>query len=452
MNLELIDIFNDIKPDSEFYFNETETLDFIENVLILMTEFMETNPTIISDPDFTDIFEENILELVMCQFENDEWFDLNSDENEEDIELLLDYCTEIFFQTYTKREQPICEIPIINSIDSTNIKNRIEYLSNISQPAQRTPEWYDFRRNLITASNAYKIFESECQRNSLICEKCIETPIEPLSQFVNINSPLHWGQKYEPISQMLYETLFNTTIKEFGCIRHQYYSFLGASPDGICIDELSPYYGYMLEIKNPISRDITGVAKKEYWIQCQLQMEVCDLNNCHFLETKFKEFKNEEEYNNSTNKWKGFMLYFSKDGKPYYYYKPLHLNDNEIEDWINTQIENNCDKTFIKYIYWYLDNYSCILIKRNYDWFKNNIQTITDFWNIILDERKTGYKHRLPKKNGFNNSNLKVFQGDFDEDSGENQTILEKKCFLIKNKNKTKIVQLSPTNIIKIEF
>jgi len=418
MNVELIDITNDIIPDNEFYFTEEETYNFIENTLILMTEFIKNNPTIISEPDFIDIFKENIIELVMCQFENDEWFELNQTENEEDIELLLDYCFEIFFQNYTEREQSLSSFyENYSSNNITDIQNKLIYLSNIPQPVQRTPEWYEFRKNLITASNAYKIFESECQRNSLICEKCTENPPNSSSQFININSPLHWGQKYEPISQMLYETMFNTKIKEFGCIRHPSYSFLGASPDGICIDETSPYYGYMLEIKNPISREITGVAKKEYWIQCQLQMEVCDLDNCHFLETKFKEFENEKEYYNSSEEWKGIIMYFSKDGKPCYYYKPLNLHDEDnIEIWINSQIDNNCDKTFIKNIYWYLDNYSCILIKRNIDWFKNNIQTIIEFWNIILYERIHGYNHRLPKKNGLGNSKSKTFQDDFDDD------------------------------------
>ena len=55
-------------------------------------------------------------------------------------------------------------------------------------------------------------------------------------------------------------------------------------------------YGRMIEIKNVVSREITGIPKMEYWIQMQLQMEVCDLNECDFLETKFIQYSNEEEY------------------------------------------------------------------------------------------------------------------------------------------------------------
>jgi hypothetical protein len=45
----------------------------------------------------------------------------------------------------------------------------------------------------------------------------------------------------------------------------------------------------MLEIKNIVNRDITGEPLHHYWIQMQVQMEVCDLDVCDFLETRFKE-------------------------------------------------------------------------------------------------------------------------------------------------------------------
>ena len=50
-------------------------------------------------------------------------------------------------------------------------------------------------------------------------------------------------------------------------------TFYLASPDGINIKADSPYYGRAVEIKNPVSREITGIPKKDYWIQMQIQME-----------------------------------------------------------------------------------------------------------------------------------------------------------------------------------
>ena len=95
---------------------------------------------------------------------------------------------------------------------------------------------------------------------------------------------------------MIYEQKYNTTVEDFGCIQHDHYDFVGASPDGINVDKNSPLFGRMLEIKNVVSRVINGIPKKEYWIQMQLQMEVCDLDYCDFLETKFVEYESENDY------------------------------------------------------------------------------------------------------------------------------------------------------------
>ena len=69
------------------------------------------------------------------------------------------------------------------------------------------------------------------------------------------------GEKYEPVSTIYYEWINNTKVDEFGCIPHNEYSFLGASPDGIVCDISSNLYGRMLEIKNVVSREITGIPK-----------------------------------------------------------------------------------------------------------------------------------------------------------------------------------------------
>ena len=65
--------------------------------------------------------------------------------------------------------------------------------------------------------------------------------------------------------------MYKTCIGEFGCIQHPEYPFLGASPDGINILKDNPRFGRMLEIKNIVNRDITGIPKKEYWVQMQMQ-------------------------------------------------------------------------------------------------------------------------------------------------------------------------------------
>lgn len=288
-----------IFEDEPSIFTEDYALDFIETAFQLMEDYMNEHPSAITEPDFNDNLLEEIKDIFFIQMEDhiEANEDVEDDMNDLLEEALIIYITTFHQERSTEQNIDISQNLIENLEMGTNhvkkqeIKDKIYKLQNIPQPVQRTNEWYEFRHNLITASNAYKVFESQSAINQIIYEKC--QPIknaEEESKMTNVNTPFHWGQKYEPLSVMIYESLYNTKVGDFGCIQHSKYHFLGASPDGINIDEQSQRYGIMLEIKNVVSREITGIPKKEYWIQMQLQMEVCDLDECDFLETKFVEY------------------------------------------------------------------------------------------------------------------------------------------------------------------
>jgi len=420
---ELQNIINDIVPEEEpiFFIDEESTLDFIESALLIMDNYIEENPTAVSESDFYDSFVDSVKELFFIQFE--EHIFLNED-IEDDMDDILTDAFDIYFETFyqgrSKSMSPITETNDIlfeeqNNNNNNNIlQEKINYLRSIPQPEQRTPEWYSFRHNLITASNAYKAFESQSTVNQLIYEKC--QPLKTNSSddkfsMVNVNSTFHWGQKYEPLSVQIYEYIYKTKIEDFGCIQHNKHNFLGASPDGINVKLDSPLYGRMLEIKNIVNREITGIPKKEYWIQTQLQMEVCDLDECDFLETKFTEYQNFKDFCDDGNEektvkgeFKGIIMYFSsKEGRPFYLYKPLELlNYDEIDAWEEKMIEKyeseEHNMLWIKNHYWKLEKLSCVLILRNRKWFQDNIEQLGKVWDIILKERETGYEHRAPNK------------------------------------------------------
>jgi hypothetical protein len=260
---------------------------------------------------------------------------------------------------------------------------------------------------------------------------------------VNSESSLHWGQKYEVLSKKLYEEINGTKVQEFGCIRHpnpQYY-FIGASPDGINVCPLSQLYGRMLEIKNVVSREITGTPKEDYWIQMQIQMEVCNLPECDFEETKFTEYEDEDAFNaesteaNDSSKWnyttsgkrRGVIVYFSKDEKPFYQYAPLTITTKaEFDAWFEETINTYETLTWVKNIYWRLDVYSCVLVLRNKEWFKNAIVKIEELWKTIETEKQTGFEHRAPKRNA--NANAKK-EKEYNSENGVMGTI-EKVCHL----------------------
>lgn len=398
--------------DEPTIFDESNTIELMETALHLMEEYVIDNPSAISDPDFHEDLLEEIKDIFYIQFEEQIFA---SDFVEDDLNELLEDASNIFITTFYP-ERSSGQETTINVIkeEDTNFNHvkeqKIIGLREIPQPQQRTPEWYQFRWNLITASNAWKAFESQSTINQLIYEKC-----QPIKKFddnngddvkmVNTNSSLHWGQKFEPLSVLIYEHKYKTIVEDFGCIQHPTYKFIGASPDGINVDKNGDRYGRMLEIKNVVSRDINGIPKKEYWVQMQLQMEVCDLDECDFLETKFTEYDGYYAYENDVSeKMKGIIIYFhTKDGKPFYVYKPLTIiEDKDVTKWEEDTItlyqSEEYKYIFMKFIYWKLEVFSCVLVLRNKEWFKNNIPQLEKVWKIIEQERVSGYEHRAPNK------------------------------------------------------
>jgi putative phage-type endonuclease len=438
---ELDNIIDEITADEDVkFFSNDDALEMYNTCLYLMEEFIRKNPKLITDPDFDDIFEDNINELMYSQFEDDIFF---NDAAEEELDDIILEATCDFFKDF----MPIRsyeDARILVKPDYDYIGEQLTVLRGKPQPAQRTPEWYQFRHNLITASNAYKAFESQATKNQLIYEKCqpltntnssssiLDSDFVEEVKMVNVNSSLHWGQKYEPLSVKIYEHIYQTGVEDFGCIQDEEYAFLGASPDGINTDIESPRYGRMLEIKNIVNREIDGIPKKEYWIQMQLQMKVCDLDECDFLETQFIEYADQEAFKEDVNpeeiyeddygnefvnvcmskelKYKGIIIYFhTKEGKPYYVYKPLDIIEpSHIQKWEEIMLDlYQSDKykyTYIKFIYWKLEIMSCVLVLRNRQWFEDNIWELEALWDTVLAERVSGFEHRAPNRKTKNNA------------------------------------------------
>lgn len=277
---------------------------------------------------------------------------------------------------------------------------------NACQPAQRTPEWYNVRYNLISASNAWLALGSEANRNQLIKQKsCGLGDGDGGRRYADPNSPLQWGQRYEPVAILIYEDLFDATIEQFGCIPHSRYAFIGASPDGINVRRGSRTYGRMLEIKNVVSRELTGIPKKDYWVQTQMQLEVCDLEECDLFECKFAEYESSESYWASVRgddatepapPYCGIIVEFSADGETVYEYAPLDVCKNEeaFDEWVDDIIVKQTTDTtrkgkteWIRNFYWRLEEYSCVLIERNRAWFKAALPLFESLWDIVLRQR-----------------------------------------------------------------
>ena len=278
----------------------------------------------------------------------------------------------------------------------------LERLRAQPKNAQRSPEWYEARHNLITASSAHKMFGTQSEQNSLIVEKCAaEKERPPLS----LHDARHWGVRYEPVSTMYYEVTRGTDVEEFGCLVHPVHRFLGASPDGINVRVGSEVYGRMLEIKNPVSRVITGEPIPDYWIQMQMQMEVCDIDSCDFLETRFVEYDTYESFYadgsfaaSADDKPKGVILLFSKEGKFVYEYSPYGALEDVVTAWEASEKQQE-GRDFVQALYWRLEEVSCVLVLRNRAWFDVHRDSMVRFWETVCTERESNeWTHRLPAK------------------------------------------------------
>ena len=388
------------------YFETCDILDLVTSCLYIYKAYLIQNPLLFMQPTCHNDIHKYILSILDFQFGEFTQIDTISKlDKTQEINNIINIAFALIYKYITpKRSGCYTVIKKIN-IEKTN--DKIIFLKNIVQPAQRTPEWYEFRHNTLTASNLWKVFSSDAGRNQLIYEKC--QPInEDKFKSLSTTSPMHWGQKYEPLSIMYYENTYNTQVSDFGCIQHRDYPFIAASPDGINTRLDSPLFGRMLEIKNTVSREITGNPKLDYWVQTQIQMETCNLNKCDFLETKFAEYENEEAFLADTaslgfaytrdGKLKGVIIYFVKDAKPFYEYMPLRLTVEESVVWTDLIMEKHKDLLWVETIYWRLEIVSCVLILRNKQWFNAALPHIETLWNIICKEKNGDYQHRAPKK------------------------------------------------------
>ena len=383
----------------EAFIDDDEKERIMEMTFDYVTILLEDEPLMIGNESFNSTIFDNICEIIYIQIGH-----TYKDDMEREIDDIVDDALQLFFSCmYPARSHPSTYIVRNPNIDA--MKDKLAYLNSIPQPVQRTEEWFKIRHNYLTASNIWKAFSTESSRNQLIYSKCL--PIDTSKyDSVNVESPLHWGQKYEDVSIEWYEREYKTKVSQFGCIPHSNVEFLAASPDGINTDEMSGRFGRMVEVKNIVNRDITGIPKTEYWIQIQMQLEVCNLDECDFVETRFTEYNDAEEFLSDgtftrtfDGKPKGIMMLFlNSKGKPVYEYAPIGINDSEFNEWSDAIMGEKFDCSWIKNIYWKLDEASVVLVDRNKQWFNAALIVVTELWKTIERERKTGYSHRSPKK------------------------------------------------------
>ena len=230
------------------------------------------------------------------------------------------------------------------------------------------------------------------------------------------------------------------------------------------------YVGRMLEIKCPYRRKILmdpnapevygphgepikdlkkdvkkGVCPAYYWVQVQLQLECCDLDECDFWQTEIWEYEDAEDFLEDTDPEHPWLSATSKQEKgaliqimPYdkmhdesmkymdriynfaeFIYQPkVDMTPLEVDMWLLETIKNlkwtHRGYVFESVKYYKIIQSRNITIKRDKKWIADNLPKFEEIWSYVEYFRANEDKSNLLKKY------LKTFKTDYYKKIREN--------------------------------
>lgn len=221
---------------------------------------------------------------------------------------------------------------------------------------------------MITASEVYGVFGSESARRDVMMRK-----LEPRPQ--GEGPPIQallWGTRFEPVAKRIYEERTQCRITDVSCVQHPVYKFLGASPDGLIACEDMKRYGRLVEFKCPISRLPKDEIPPGYVHQMQMQMECTGIDECEYVEFRFKQVNYNEWIRSEDTK--GFFVVY-EDGRVLYDVK--------------------CETDDCQTVYWILGSIKEDFVPKDPNWLPSHIEGLTTFWDEVLEHRKNGTRPQL---------------------------------------------------------
>ena len=237
---ELVNILDRLEPPD--IMTEQDYLNAFEVAGELIHDYVSGDYLKMAEPTFHSELYNDVHDELISQL---------SDAFTEDVEVeltnVLEEAIKLYFAHIVPRRSYL-NSEVYGSLNIESMTQKLDYLTNVPQPDQRTQEWYQFRHKHLTASSIWKAFSSQSNINQLIYGKCAPLDVSKYSR-VNLESPLHWGQKYEDVSIAWYENKYGTIVKDFGCIPHKKLKYLAASPDGINVDPCSQSMVACLKLK-----------------------------------------------------------------------------------------------------------------------------------------------------------------------------------------------------------
>lgn len=152
---------------------------------------------------------------------------------------------------------------------------------------QRSEEWYEARRGMITASCFGDIMSNgrggmsktaESLLHTLLAEHLTGQPRENIS-----SKALDWGTEHEDDAVAEYELLTGNLVESEGFLLHPLEEMVGSSPDGLVGDdgliEVKCPHNSRVHVKNLVSREIPS----EYYWQVVGNIWVTGRDWCDFI-------------------------------------------------------------------------------------------------------------------------------------------------------------------------
>lgn len=298
---------------------------------------------------------------------------------------------------------PLAQVPMCQVVHRIRkirkFRQALKHLQSLPQVAQRSPEWYELRRNRLTASDMAQAMGRGKFGNRA---QLVKKKAYPEDTTFNLHSePLRWGVMFEPIASRSYSQRLNDMdIHEFGCIPHADISCFGASPDGIT------EMGIMVEFKCPWRRKIDGNVLEQYEIQMQGQMAVCGLEECHFVECDIQKLESREEYIGCIDECAtvdhGIVLEYTNADEQFRY-SPPYLTTKQALEWMTEQPRDG------KVVFWKLRKYHMCCVRFDEERWETMVPSILDFWRDVESLRAR------PKEKA---KTLDFVDDDDDEDIG----------------------------------
>lgn len=274
----------------------------------------------------------------------------------------------------------------------------IHGLCSRPQTAQHSADWYSQRRNRLTASEFNQILDG--RRGALLRQKVAPVvegaaPDRPFASPVGIAqsdgdmNATTWGHRFESVVRDIYEQELagpGSVNDSLGRFTHARISWISASPDGIVTK--GPLAGRLLEIKAPKTRQPGDFVPPEYYVQMQIQMEVCDVDVVDFVEAQFAQrpvaaLTADDKKAIKRASWKGRIEVRGTLENPFYRYTKA------VEDLEDAIFPDETDAPLLEQTVWWLVGWYPRTVLRNKIWWHTiGWPNAELFWAEVLSLRE----------------------------------------------------------------